>query len=98
MPLPEAMILNPRFAPPPPVQGNFPVLPDPLSDMEVRAWVATFSEAIEDYEIYNSTELQGFVRWALHQSYSTHLHLEERLDLLHIAWKIQKFLWSNPAI
>ena len=98
MPLPEAMILNSRFAPPPPVQPTFPALPDTLSATEVRAWVASLSKAIEDCEIYDPTELQEFVHWALKQSYSVHLHLEERLELLHIAWRVQKFLWSNPAI
>ena len=98
MPLPEAMILNPRFVPPPLVQPTFPALPDTLTATEVRAWVAILSEAIEDCEIYNPTELQEFVRWTLEQSYSVHLRLEERLELLHIAWRVQKFLWSNPAI
>ncbi|HEY9696489.1 MAG TPA: hypothetical protein V6D10_04465 [Trichocoleus sp.] len=98
MPLPEAMTLNARPVSPPSVQLAFPVLPNTLSSAEVQAWVTTFSEAVKQCESYKLTELQEFVRWALRQSYSSHLRLEERLEFLHLAWKVQKFLWSNPAI
>jgi hypothetical protein len=51
-------------------------------------------EVVEQIERYASaSELRRFTEWALQQSYSPRLTLDEKLQLLDTAWKVQKLLW-----
>lgn len=44
------------------------------------------------------SELRAFVQWALKQSYSDQLTHLERMQLLDLAWQVQKLLWSPSRL
>lgn len=67
------------------------VLTEQVGTEALHSPLAQLSEDIECYA--SVSELRRFTEWALQQSYSPRLTLDEKLQLLDTAWKVQKLLW-----
>lgn len=53
-------------------------------------------QTVEQLECFASkADLRRFTQWALQQSYSPALTLDEKMQLLDAAWKIQELLWAG---
>ena len=73
----------------------FVSLPTPLQRDQVTAVLARLTEEIKHVPFQASqAELRRFVQWALNQSYSDQLAPFQRMELLNLAWQVQKLLWS----
>jgi hypothetical protein len=88
--------------PPSMIQETAPslVLLDLIGSSEIeslRSLLHQPPQAVEQLEQFASkSDLRRFVQWALQQSYSPALTLDEKLQLLDIAWNIQELLWASP--
>lgn len=73
----------------------FLALPASLEQDHVPVVLARLTEEIK-YVPYQASqvELKRFVQWALNQSYSEQLAPYQRMELLNLAWQVQKLLWS----
>jgi hypothetical protein len=45
--------------------------------------------------LVSRSDLIHFLQWALQQSYSPALTSEEKLQLLDVAWNVQRLLWTE---
>lgn len=90
-----------------PISRNNPVLQNAASplftllvvtEQNVAEISSTQSQSLHDLEQIerhaSATELRDFTAWALQRSHSPSLSFNEKLQLLDIAWKVQKLLWS----
>lgn len=70
-------------------------LPSSLEPDQVPVVLARLAEEIKYVPFQaSSTELKRFVQWALSQSYAAQLAPYQRMELLNLAWQVQKLLWS----
>lgn len=76
--------------------SRFSCLPEKLEFAQVEAVLHELTQEVENAAACASgAELRSFVQWALEQSYSDQLNYLERMQLLELAWRIQKLLWAT---
>jgi hypothetical protein len=76
--------------------SQFSCLPERLEATQVEAFLHELTQAVEHAaSCASEAELKCFVQWALEQSYSDELNYLERMQLLELAWRIQKLLWAT---
>lgn len=62
----------------------------------LRMLLHQLPQMIEQLECFASkSDLRCFAQWALQQSYSQALTLDEKLHLLDTAWTVQELLWAR---